>query len=96
MMEKRERKTSGMPNGAHSAPLPASGIKSPCSAPRFVLQLVGIRRLVVRIKATEKDDLLPLGGGGGDRGASGRRVCRRQRSREGRGESRGLSRRAWS
>jgi len=32
--------------------------KSPFSGPRFVLALAGIRRLVVRIKATEKEDLI--------------------------------------
>ena len=38
----------------------ASRTKSPFSGSWIVLELVGIRRLVVQIKATEKDDLLPL------------------------------------
>ena len=39
-----------------------SGIKSLFLSPRFVLALTGTRRLVVQIKAIEKDGLLPLGG----------------------------------
>jgi len=37
-----------------------SWIESPFSDPRFVLALAGIRQLVIRIKAVEKDDLIPF------------------------------------
>jgi len=35
-------------------------LKSPCFGPEFVLALAGIRRLVVQIKAVEKEDLLRI------------------------------------
>jgi len=44
----------------HTPKPPSPGIKSPFSGPVFALELTGIRRLVVQIKAIEKDDLLPL------------------------------------
>jgi hypothetical protein len=37
-----------------------SRIKSPFLGPGSVLVLTGIRRIMVQIKATEKEDLLPL------------------------------------
>ena len=40
-----------------------SRIKSPFSGPASVLALAGIRQIMVHIKATKKDDLLPLRNG---------------------------------
>ena len=39
---------------------PQSRIKSPVSDPRFVMAIVGICRHMVHIRASEKDDLIPL------------------------------------
>ena len=38
---------------------PQSGSKSPCSGPRFVLELARIRRLVVQVKTIEEEYLPP-------------------------------------
>jgi len=41
---------------------PQSGISSPFEGPSFALELAGIRRRVMQIKAMEEDDFLPLWG----------------------------------
>jgi hypothetical protein len=55
MIERRGVRATSAPSTS-----PQSGIKSLFSVPWFVLVLAGIRRPVVRIKAIEEYNLLPL------------------------------------